>query len=142
VVLADGAVGQRHKPNHVRMRGGKVLRLDVGEGTEDGVLAGGGVDVDAVAGDPSEQLRFRLHKGKEGCAAAGREQESKAGCCHYAWGGRLCLHPFNVGFRIALSRDSEIPHLKRSPPVALRQRIDHSNSRLAAGAKPPAPVAN
>jgi len=32
--------------------------------------------------------------------------------CHYAWGGRLCLHPFNLGFRIALSRDCEIPNLK------------------------------
>jgi|GEM_PF-6152572 len=21
---------------------------------------------------------------------------------HYAWGGRLCLHPFNLGFRLAL----------------------------------------
>jgi len=31
---------------------------------------------------------------------------------HYAWGGRLCLHPFNLGFRIALSHDNEIPNLK------------------------------
>gem|GEM_PF-4732624 len=33
---------------------------------------------------------------------------------HCAWGGRLCLHPFNLGFRIALSRDREIPNLKSS----------------------------
>jgi len=41
---------------------------------------------------------------------------------HYAWGGRLCLHPFNLGFCIALSRDSKIPNLKEFPPVALRQK--------------------
>jgi|GEM_PF-2679771 len=40
---------------------------------------------------------------------------------HYAWGGRLCLHPFNLGFRSALSRDTEIPNLKALRPVALRQ---------------------
>jgi len=35
---------------------------------------------------------------------------------HYAWGGRLCLHPFNLGFRRALSHANEIPNLKY-PPV-------------------------
>gem|GEM_PF-3200257 len=34
---------------------------------------------------------------------------------HYAWDGRLCLHPFNLGFLIALSRDREIPNLKVYP---------------------------
>jgi len=34
---------------------------------------------------------------------------------HYAWGGRLCLHPFNLGFRRALLRDNEIPNLKNVP---------------------------
>jgi len=34
---------------------------------------------------------------------------------HCAWGGRLCLHPFNLGFLIALSRESEIPNLKAFP---------------------------
>jgi|GEM_PF-6237027 len=31
---------------------------------------------------------------------------------HYAWGGRLCLHPFNLGFSRALLRDNKIPNLK------------------------------
>jgi len=26
---------------------------------------------------------------------------------HCAWGGRLCLHPFNLGFRLALSREAK-----------------------------------
>jgi|GEM_PF-1771118 len=41
---------------------------------------------------------------------------------HYAWCGRLCLHPFNLGFRIALSRDSENPNLKAYSAISLRQK--------------------
>jgi len=39
---------------------------------------------------------------------------------HYAWGGRLCLHPFNLGFLIALSRESEIPNFSQSRLAAVR----------------------
>jgi len=31
---------------------------------------------------------------------------------HYAWCGSVSLHPFNLGFLIALSLESEIPNLK------------------------------
>jgi len=40
---------------------GELPRLDVRKDAEDGVLAGAGVDVDAVAGEPGQELRFGLH---------------------------------------------------------------------------------
>jgi len=50
----------------------------------------------------------------------------------------LCLHPFNLGFRIALTRDSKIPNLKTFP----LSRCDRSagiiqNHDLYSGAKRP-----
>lgn len=62
LVAAGGAIGQRHKPDHEWMRDGKPLGLDIGENAEDGVFAGGGIDVHAVAHQPSEKLRFGLHE--------------------------------------------------------------------------------
>jgi|GEM_PF-2167367 len=40
---------------------------------------------------------------------------------HYAWGGRLCLHPFNLGTGPVASRRNQFPNLKLLLPVALRQ---------------------
>jgi len=55
---------------------------------------------------------------------------------HCAWGGRLCLHPFNLGFRIALSRDSEIPNLKEcSLSRCDSNRGLYSKSRFVFGRK-------
>jgi len=31
---------------------------------------------------------------------------------HYAWGGRLCLHPFNLGIGPVASRRNQFPNLK------------------------------
>jgi len=62
--------------------------------------------------------------------------------CHYAWGGRLCLHPFNLGFRIALSRDSEIPNLKAfSLCVAQEHKAYFKIAICCSGAKRPSQIA-
>jgi len=31
---------------------------------------------------------------------------------HYAWGGRLCLHPFNLGLGFVTSRQSRVLNFK------------------------------
>jgi|GEM_PF-2983353 len=33
-------------------------------------------------------------------------------CFHYAWGGRLCLHPFNLGFRFRAVTETEVLYSK------------------------------
>lgn len=43
------------------MRDRKLARLDVGKDAQDGVLAGTGIDVDAIAREPGEELRFGMH---------------------------------------------------------------------------------
>ena len=43
------------------MRQGKLASADIGKYAENGVLAGGGVDVDTVTSEPGEDLWFRLH---------------------------------------------------------------------------------
>jgi len=137
VVLADGAVGQRHKPNHVRVRGREVLGLDVGKGSEDGVLTSRWVDVDAVAGDPSEQLRFRLHKVcREVGKGLGASKSQRQADFPLRVGRQAVPAPVQFGFRRALSRDSEIPNLKHCS-LSRCDREDHSNSRLGSGAKHP-----
>jgi len=61
LVRAGGAVGEREEPDHERVRDRELPGLDVREDAEHGVLAGAGVDMDAVAGEPREQLRFGMH---------------------------------------------------------------------------------
>jgi hypothetical protein len=60
-VFARRAVRKGEKPDHERMRDRELARLDVGEDAEDGVFAGAGIDVHAVAGQPREELRFGMH---------------------------------------------------------------------------------
>ena len=55
------AIADGEKPNHERVRDGKLPRLDVRKDSEDRVLAGTGVDVDSVAGQPGwKQHQFRI----------------------------------------------------------------------------------
>ena len=60
-VLAGRHVADGEEPDHERVRDGELPRLDVREDAENGVLAGAGVDVDAVTGKPGEKLWFGLH---------------------------------------------------------------------------------
>jgi hypothetical protein len=69
-VLTGRDVTDGQKPDHERVRDGELSRLDVREDAEDGVLAGAGVDVDAVAGEPSKELRFGLHGPKRAVRTA------------------------------------------------------------------------
>jgi hypothetical protein len=39
----------------------KGAGLDIGENAEDGVLAGGRVDMDPITSNPGEKRRFRTH---------------------------------------------------------------------------------
>ncbi|KXU35598.1 hypothetical protein AXK12_04935 [Cephaloticoccus capnophilus] len=41
--------------------------------------------------------------------------------CHYAWGGSVSLHPFNLGIGPVAKRRSQSPDLKSLLLVALRQ---------------------
>jgi len=55
-------IAQCHEPNHEGMHNGELAGADVGEDAEDGMFARRRVDMDAVARDPDENLRFRLHE--------------------------------------------------------------------------------
>src|SRR5690606_3390948 len=60
-VLAGGHVAQREEPDHKRVNDGELAAADVGENTEDGVFAAAGIDVDAVTGEPGENLGGGVH---------------------------------------------------------------------------------
>jgi len=51
-------IGQGEKPDHVGVHDREGVGLDVGEHPEDGVLAGGWVDMDAITGEPGQERRF------------------------------------------------------------------------------------
>lgn len=79
LVLAGGDVGQRKEPDHKRMRQRELTAANGGEDTEDGVFTGGGVDMDAVAKQPGEDLgvtgvahREKMTKGAGSCPAVGQ----------------------------------------------------------------------
>jgi hypothetical protein len=61
LVLAGRAIADGEKPDHERVRDGKLTRLDVGKNPQDRVLAGTGIDVNAIARQPGEELRFGMH---------------------------------------------------------------------------------
>lgn len=58
VVLAGGDIAEGEEPHHERVGDRELARVDIREDAENGVLAGSGVDVDAVAGEPDENLWF------------------------------------------------------------------------------------
>ena len=62
LVLACGPIAQGQEPDHERVGERELAAADGGENAEEGVFAGGGVDVDAVAHEPAENLRFGVHK--------------------------------------------------------------------------------
>lgn len=53
-VLAGRQIGNREKPYHEGIGDGKAIGPNAGEYAEQGVLSGGGIDMDTVAGDPVE----------------------------------------------------------------------------------------
>lgn len=63
VMFAGGDVAEAEEPDHERVGEGKLSSANGGKHAEQGVFAGGGVDVDAVAHEPAENLRFRVHHG-------------------------------------------------------------------------------
>jgi hypothetical protein len=65
-VLPGRAIAEGEKPDHEGVRDGKFAGLDVGKDAEDRVFARAGIDVDAVAGEPGEELRFGMHTAKQG----------------------------------------------------------------------------
>jgi hypothetical protein len=60
-VLAGRTVADREKPDHEWVRDGKLTCLDVREYSKNGVFAGAGIDVNAIACEPGKKLRFGVH---------------------------------------------------------------------------------
>lgn len=65
-MVAFGHVAERQKPHHERMGERELAAPDIRKYSEDGVFAGGGVDVDAVASEPGKDLWFGLHERPNG----------------------------------------------------------------------------
>lgn len=61
-MFPDSQVGKGEKPDHPGMNYRKFLGPQTGENAQEGVFAGGRVDIDAVTGEPSENLRFSGHE--------------------------------------------------------------------------------
>ena len=59
VVFACGEVREGEKPDHARVYHREFFGSQVGENSEQGVLARGWIDIDGIAGDPCEDLWFR-----------------------------------------------------------------------------------
>lgn len=70
-MFAGGDVSDGHEPDHERVSDRKMARLDIGKNAQDRVFAGAGVDMDAVASEPGQKLRFGLHAPKRAAQAAG-----------------------------------------------------------------------
>lgn len=58
IMLPALDIGKHQEPDHLGMHSGKLTHSEVGKDSEQGVLAGGRVDVDAVAHEPAEKLWF------------------------------------------------------------------------------------
>lgn len=71
-VLTRRTIADGEEPNHERMRHRKLAGGDIGEDSQQRVLAGARIDVNAIARDPREQLRFGLHRGESGAALTTR----------------------------------------------------------------------
>ena len=66
LVFASGDVAEGEKPDHERVGEGELAAADGGEYAEEGVFTGAWIDVNAVAHEPAEDLRFGVHRFNKG----------------------------------------------------------------------------
>jgi len=77
-MFPDSQVGKGKKPDHPGVNHGKFLGSQAGENAQEGVFAGGRIDIDTVTGQPGQNLRFSRHEiqGLDGffCESTANEQ--------------------------------------------------------------------
>ena len=61
-MVSGFAISQRYEPNHLRVSKGELAGFDFGENAKEGLFASDRVDVDAIAGEPGEELWFGAQK--------------------------------------------------------------------------------
>ncbi len=63
-MFAGWDIAQGEKPDHEGVGERKLASADIGENPKDGVFAGAGVNVDAITGEPGENLGLGVHFNK------------------------------------------------------------------------------
>lgn len=87
----------------------KLTRADVGKHTKDGVLSRGRIDVNAIAGEPSKDLGFGIHRNRRGRKCCSPDEVGSKACFP------VCRKEKRFPFAI-LSQNSGLP-----PPIPAMQ---------------------